>query len=373
MFGSSLLDVSIGLIFVFLLVSLICTAANEVIEGWLKHRAIDLERGLRSLLAPGSKMGDSASDVVATLYRHPLIDGLFKGSYDESVARLRLGGLGNLLKRFLEGSSLPSYIPARNFALALMDTVRPAQATPSGEAIASGAAGALETPDPRVPASALPPFDPNNPLSDLRIAVGSNTVLTDSARQALLALIDAAGNDVSKARENIEGWFNAGMERVSGWYKRRTQVFILILGFLLAVILNIDPIVIAKRLSTDKSLREAVVVAAQEYAKANPSAASSKASADSSSNAPSSEFKERLQEIRNLSLPIGWGKDNAAKFSTIGCAGAGDWLLKILGWVITALAASLGAPFWFDTLSKFISVRSSAKPAEETKKEPAKQ
>jgi hypothetical protein len=371
MFGSNVIDVAIGMIFVFLLLSLICSAANEVIEGWLKNRAIDLERGLRTLLAPGTKSGND--DLVAKLYSHPLIDGLFHGSYDQSAKHI--SSVGASLKRLLKGPSLPSYIPARSFALALLDTVLPAKAAPSEAAVASGATGAVATLDPGPPANTSPPFDPKNPLSALRSAVGSNPVLTDSARKALLALIDAAGQDVNKARENIEGWFNAAMDRVSGWYKRRTQVVILILGLLFAVTLNIDAIDIAKRLSTDKSLREAVVGAAQEYVKANPNTPSSTAPASSSSNSASSDLDKRLQAIKDLGLPIGWdkggsdkGNPSASRFRAFACASTSDRVLKILGWLITALAASLGAPFWFDTLSKFIVVRSTAKPQEKTPK-----
>ena len=50
MFNSTILDVAIGMIFVYLLLSLICSAAHEMIEYWLKKRASDLERGVRELL-----------------------------------------------------------------------------------------------------------------------------------------------------------------------------------------------------------------------------------------------------------------------------------------------------------------------------------
>jgi hypothetical protein len=49
MFGSSILEVAIGLVFVYLLMSLICSAVNEIIESFLKNRATDLERGIREL------------------------------------------------------------------------------------------------------------------------------------------------------------------------------------------------------------------------------------------------------------------------------------------------------------------------------------
>src|SRR5436190_22299908 len=50
MFNSPVLEVAIGMIFFYLLLSLICTALNELIEAWLKNRAYDLEHGIRKLL-----------------------------------------------------------------------------------------------------------------------------------------------------------------------------------------------------------------------------------------------------------------------------------------------------------------------------------
>src|SRR5262249_45088719 len=109
MFGSNILDIAIGLVFIFLLVSLVCSAANEVIEGWLKHRATDLERGIRELfgLDPKSK----APLMMVALYNNPMINGLFKGKYGEEAT-----GALQAVKDFLrKGPNLPSYIPARSF------------------------------------------------------------------------------------------------------------------------------------------------------------------------------------------------------------------------------------------------------------------
>src|ERR1700748_2112946 len=101
MFGSEMLDIAIGMIFVYLLLSLICSSINELIERQLKNRAADLEAGLRELLGD-----DTGTGLVAELYQHGMINGLFKGDYKPT-----------------DQSNLPSYIPARNFALAIMSIV----------------------------------------------------------------------------------------------------------------------------------------------------------------------------------------------------------------------------------------------------------
>lgn len=515
MFGSNILDIAIGMIFVYLLLSLICSAANEIIEGWLKNRATDLERGIRELLDPNSKVAND--NIVAKIYKHPLINGLYKGLYEDFVAYHNtsdklptwLKAILRWFKRiFTRQPELPSYIPARNFALALMDTVLPANQptlasppTPPPPFQLSGTAGATQ---PATPLTS-PPMP--NPLEPLRAAISD---LPDSqTKKALLALVDAAGNDVNKARENIETWFNSSMDRVSGWYKKRSQFIIFILGFGVAVALNADSVTLVKRLSTDKTLRDSLVASAEAYAKATPTpppttggpaATNSTAPGNPSTNgagpfpkvpplnasqtttttttpaspstgqpasattsqtaapktsppraqtatpatgtqtagqpaaAPSSspanlpkECKDvndtspecRLalnrQEIEKLSLPIGWGAINneedlknqdklklrwpgwhsecfiAGKWERSdienskcqptnelygSVTGTSGWLDQFvwhwLGWLITALAVSLGAPFWFDLLNKFIVVRSTVKPHEKSPEEGSK-
>src|SRR5690242_6627085 len=139
MFNSGILDVAIGLIFVYLLLSLIASAANEMIERWLKYRATDLERGIRELLedppgtktepaqpAPAQSPNNSAStgsSIVQKLYDHPLVNSLFKGTYEEAAKLKRLGGI-----------ELPSYIPARNFALAIWDLALKGQSQEAAKA-----------------------------------------------------------------------------------------------------------------------------------------------------------------------------------------------------------------------------------------------
>ncbi|MDQ3801671.1 MAG: hypothetical protein M3384_19785 [Acidobacteriota bacterium] len=351
MFGSEILDVVIGMIFIFLLLSLVCTAINEMIEAVLNKRAKFLEAGIKELLNDRSGTG-----LVAAIYNHPLIAGLFRGSYGTDA-------------------TLPSYIPARNFALALMDTVLPGVNNPQ-----SGTDSA--TARTNVAGSAADATGATNSLQTLREAINNNRLIDPETQKALTTLIDAAGNDAAKARENIENWFNSSMDRVSGWYKRRAQVIILILGLLTAIGINADSITISNSLSHDNALRESLVTAADEYAKMNASpAASPKPSPSPDSNSrivacqkdatsPECKFETSLGQIKGLGLPIGWDRNNTKLVPASG--DIGGWMLKIFGWLITAFAISLGAPFWFDLLNKFMVVRSTVKPREKSPEEPSK-
>lgn len=339
MLDSPVLDVTIGLLFVYLLLSLICSALHEMAEAWMKQRATDLERGLRELLQDPTGKG-----LVQQVYCHPLVYGLFKGNYDPNRVS---GGDG-----YPRGSNLPSYIPARNFALALMDVILPA-----AKASPSGAAGATTGPSPvRQSAQQGSPTEaPMKPLAALRTAI--EDMSSGSAIQpALYTLVDAAGEDVSRARENIENWYNSAMDRVSGCYKRRTQMILLALGAVLAVVMNADTIGIATSLSRDKNMRDSLVAEAQKYVAGQTNKAEANAE---------SRLRENARTITQFGLPLGWDTSNALAVPNTVDA----WILKIVGWLITAVAVSLGAPFWFDLLNKVMIVRSTVKPHEKSPEE----
>src|SRR5262245_22127151 len=102
MFGSKILDVAIGIIFLYILISILCSAIRESIEAWLKTRASHLEHGIRELLSDRGAEG-----LVISFFNHPLIYGLFSGEY-------KPGGAARSPGMFASGGNLPSYIPAKN-------------------------------------------------------------------------------------------------------------------------------------------------------------------------------------------------------------------------------------------------------------------
>jgi hypothetical protein len=297
LFGSEMLEVAIGVVFVYLLLSLLCSVLSEEIARLLAMRSGNLEAGIRNLLNDPYGQG-----LAGRFYGHPLIKGLAKkGWFDQKLGR--------------EGR--PSYIPSRNFALALMDIVAPA--------------------------------DPNaNPrgFSDVREAVAK---LSDGAiKKSLLVLLDEAEGDLKKARENIENWFDDAMDRVAGWYKRKAQLIISVIGLLITVALNADTFMIANSLWRDTALRASIVAAAEETAKKGLT--------------ESDKVGELQDQLQQLSLPIGWLKPSKdyedprePPSDPLG------WFYKIFGLLVTAFAISLGAPFWFDLLNKIINLRGAGK------------
>jgi hypothetical protein len=366
MFGSQVLEVAIALMLLYLLLSLICSSIREGIEAVLKTRAADLERGIRELLHDPHAQG-----LAKEVYNHPLIFGLFKGKYEPGVIDKRIS---------LRGANLPSYIPAKNFAGALMDIVIRQSAAPG----------------------TVPSAEPQLSVASLRSAAAA--IPNDAVRRAVGVAIDSAQGDLRRAQANIEDWFNSGMDRVSGWYKRRTQNIIFAVGLVLTAAINADTITIAQSLMQGEALRRVIVAQAEVMAKSDIIAksagaltggvgkragdagskdapATDKATADAAKDiwaaakgetpreqggaatdqhSPVADIRSRLADVQRLGFPIGWG----GRMPTLG-----DIAGHIPGWLMTALAISLGAPFWFDVLNKFMVIRSTVKPHEKSPEE----
>jgi hypothetical protein len=323
MLGSEILDVAIGVVFVFVIVSLICSAVREGLEGWLKTRATHLEQGIRHLLHDHDAQG-----LARHVFEHPLVFGLFPGRYDPPVKR------GSWPLALTRGRNLPSYVPSRNFALALMDI-------------------AARGPDTDEDSS-----DSGTEVISLdAVRANIRNIGNPAVQRVLLMAIDTAGGDFEKAVSNVEAWYDSGMDRVSGWYKRSTQWILFAIGLFVAVALNVNTVAIADYLYQQKAEREALVAAAQ-------SAARDQNYLDQNYGA----LRSRLQELQ---LPIGWSnlallrRDAGSTSQPSGW----EWLEVLAGWLVTAFAATLGAPFWFDLLNKIMVIRSTVKPHEKSPEE----
>lgn len=344
MFGLQTLDVAIGLIFIFLLLSLVVTAANELIAAWLKRRSSTMWRGVVQLLG--------GEEPATEVYSHPLVSGINDAAW---------------LKKYREKlpfKKRPSYIPSRSFALALLDTLAPAKETAAASA------------------------------SGLRAALNEKSKEEEYKHLAksLIVLLDDAGNDIEKFKGNIEAWFDASMERVTGWYKRRTQWIVLLLAVIVAVWMNADTLVIANTLWRDPSIRSALVAQAQQFAEEQRKEME-KAEAEKPQSGPpppperlpyeaaeaeyetaQEKFEESKSRLESLAIPLGWReneKESEDRRERLPRNGA-EWGRAVrhhfLGWLLTALAISLGAPFWFDMLNKVISIRAAGKkPGEKPK------
>ncbi len=339
MLGSTVLDIGIGLALIYLLLSLICSTINEGISNFLGLRASTLKEGLENLL--GSKL---AGDI----YNHHLVKGLVQ-------------------KDALPWKRRPSYIPTRTFVLAALNTL-------NGD---------------------------NFPTTVDEVRAAVKNIQEPDVRKALLALIDDANGNFEKVKKNLGVWFDHSMDRVSGWYRRKIQIFVLVIAILISFVLGIDTIALAKFLRSDSAMRESLVAVAKEAVE-NPKIVALSTDKNTPSSPPANSAGEDSSEgskdlsggaekvgtnngaTANSEASGNGGGTDAAKnlkkaaedletlqtqFSKLDIPrypwyeesqqGFGDWLSShFLGFLITSVALSLGAPFWFDLLNKLVSLRS---------------
>ncbi|MBA2934736.1 hypothetical protein HZF05_11575 [Sphingomonas sp. CGMCC 1.13654] len=317
---SDSLEVGIGLSFIFFLSSLVLTSVHEMIETVLKARGSNLYNGIMEMFSDPAKGKDGLQEAKA-VYQHPLIRGLMRGDVAQPGFNMK---------------DLPSYLPSRNFVLALMD---------------QAAQGKLAAPD----AMARTAPTSLQPLQQLRMM--AEGIANDQVRGALVQAVDVANGDIAAAQDHLEKWFDGAMDRVSGWYKRRSQRIIFGLGLVMAVALNVNTLTIADSLSKSASLRQAVVAQAEDAAKNCTTAA------DCSKADPTTALDK-------TSVPIGWNDARLTTVKDVVCQShIMDIILIVAGFLLTAFAVTLGAPFWFDVLNRLMVIRATVKPTEKSKDE----
>lgn len=441
---STVLSVTIGLIFVWLIISLAVMNIEEWIVSKLRWRSKMLETTIRNLLAdPG---------LTDQFYNHPLIRSLFSGN---------------------DGSNKPSYIPSSQFTLTLFDIVvnagtdasllqqqlyklrldvamlnrsqqkaahrrlnlilaltRRALVSETGTAAVNATLDSVRSEINRlavdypklqasVDASLLnvkvqkeqidsifqtlqkSEVTHKSTSDKIRLGIAAMAVTHPRLKQILYALVNGAEeytlqgeSTLMRARENVEKWFDNSMDRLSGWYKRRAQLLAFTLGFMIALIANVNSVLVANQLWRQPALRDKLDTQAELLVIRNQ---------DQVEPQITDEVALSSAEFGTMSLPIGWfgtplqltskGLVKVADDKTVACAiipQKGDdiygfsisgrcfpianapyiydlsgWLQKLIGLLITGLAAAQGAPFWFDILKKIVNVRSSGiKPSE---------
>ena len=280
MFDHPIIDVGLGLVFFYVVLSLLASAVQEWIASLFALRSKNLRSGIENMIG----------DVYAKkVYEHPLVKNLSKAN------------------------KLPSYIAPETLSGVLLEVVAKENNDKSYATHTADEARAL-----------VNQINEDHPLKDILGA------LIDDGEDAAIAL-----------KDRLAGWFDEGMSRVAGWYKRKAQVIIFAIAATVTLATNASSIHMAEELWRNDALRAQIAAQAQVAAQAG------EVSALEASN------------IKNLeAFPIGWDVAPSSIF---------DWLKTLLGWIITTAAVSLGAPFWFDLLGKVANLRGSGGQAQARK------
>jgi hypothetical protein len=363
---SAALNVTLGLILAYLVFSVAASRINEFVASKLQLRADALERALYTLLGGTLPSANSAgaqanqepvvntTDVpqlsAAAVKGHPII-----AAFDSQAGKGRRS----------------SYLPSRAVSAAILDILAPPAVilldAVQADVPASSAATYSQLrkyPEPTHFAAFAASLPATSTITTAQLAALQHAIDGDvlaqaraavedlppgnPARRPLLRMLADAG-DRDAFRTKLEHWYDDAMDRLSGWYKRRVQKFILGYGAVLAIACNVDTINIAQTLYRSPVEQSAAASAAATAAGKDIDAVDTSVTA-----------------LKGLSFPLGWTWAHTAPVSGHSRISAdprhlpatvGQWLLKIFGLALTTMALSFGAPFWFDVLGKIARLR----------------
>jgi len=330
----AILEVAIGLVFVWLVISVATMEGQNRIGNLLNWRADYLEKSIFSMLKDKT--------LVEKFYNHPLILELAKKDKEGKAVVDKKGK-----------AKRPDYIPNPVFATAAFEVIMNA-----GKEGADVPVDMMSIDQMKASMSSL--VDKNPELAHV----------THYIYPKMERIADDVDAKIAEYRKNTEGWFDNVMSQTSSWYKVRAQWLAFWIGLSVAVIINIDTIHIAQKLWQEPTARAVIVAQAQSAAQnENPLENVSFATA------------------KSLNFPVGWtttelDSNSCTLLSSIDyqlvIRSAGKclavtslpainngWgiLAKLTGYLLTALAAAQGAPFWFDILRKLVGVKQQTAPA----------
>ncbi|MBX2921740.1 MAG: hypothetical protein KF746_06090 [Chitinophagaceae bacterium] len=411
MFNNAALDIAIGLIFIFVLYSLLATAIHEFIATLFAYRHRMLDIALEQMLDGRhysyywwNKIGNIFWWLFARFIRKKkpatFIDAggdtmlkftdftAKQNLTEQQIKTLQTAGIRRnvlnkkaalfaanitehpLYKRSAENSVFykkPAYLSADVFSDMLIDVLGKKASAP------------------------VLLKDIKNNLDDL-----DERGMNPELKNILTIYINQANGDMVRFKGLIEDWYNQQMDRVKGWYKRQTSRILLVIGFALAIAFNVNTIQIAGKLAENDKARDKLAQQATEWVKANPSIPASANLIDSTLSdsafkvakqnflKASAAYQKEIDSATNL-LGMGWGSgvlDREISYRQLCWIEypvklVFDFIIPdaalsvyyeitrnpaiLIGFLITAFAVSFGAPFWFDLLNKVVNIRSAGK------------
>ena len=364
MLNSGIIDIVIGLVFIYLLYSLLATLIQEIIASHFGFRGKMLERAIFRMLEDETKFNSKFTSVLYLFrksgnggvkhsisyeyYKHPLI--LFLGERDNN--------------------GKPAYINKQTFSKVIVDLLRGKDVKP-GDDIQSMIQKSL----------------------DEKTTNWGDAKISEQTLSYLKSIWADSQGDVPKFKVSLEAWFDETMDRASGWYKKHTQIVLFFVGLAISIVFNVDTLKIVDKLEKDPKLRQQIVQQADAFVQDHPNldtdlmqqeieykkAVMRSMQIDSSLKKSDKgtvledslklvkyrllkERKDTLlnrsekiikNDIKNVnhSLGLGWEAYDSSSFLNI--------FYSLIGWMVTALALSLGAPFWFDLLNRLMKLRGS--------------
>lgn len=337
------LEIFIGLFFVYLVLSTLVTSVSEIIAARFHFKARVLRQTVRRLFADNHDLEDA-------FFKHPEIQSLIdpkRGKRSKYFRWLKCNATKDTIA--------PSYLDSEIFT-------RVAFSVLAGEKPMANSISSFE--------SFLSKWVDQSDLGNKSQRERFANTLGVHIRSAESSILENPQLSERQAlKQEIERWYDTGMERSRGIYKRKIQHVVIYTSIAIAVLLNADTIRIVQALSNNEAVLASTVDAALIQI--------SEQSSTSESDLPEKNFQTatRLLEdsaykLENVGIPLGWDSYELEQlrqpskplwFALLG--GVFYFFMKAVGLGATAIAASLGAPFWYDILNKLAKIRTSAVPS----------
>ena len=206
MFDHPIIDVGLGLIFFYVVLSLVASAIQEWIASLFALRSKNLRKGVQNLIG---------NDYAKKVYEHPLINNLSKDK------------------------KLPSYIAPETLSSVLLEIISKEEKN-----------GNTESNDL---------INASSQVSDLVANIDQKHPL----REILMTLANDGEKTVSVLKNKLADWLDEGMARVAGWYKRQAKIFIFAIAFAITLATNASTLHIAEELWQNDALRTQIAAQAQ--------------------------------------------------------------------------------------------------------------
>ncbi len=308
-----LLDIAIGLFFVYLLLSIFAMAIMEVISALFRMRGELLKDTLNKMLFDAKQEKQETNNAsIEKFYDRPIMN--FLG--DNMTSWLFLDKLVRKIPWWKQNQKLPSYIKPEDFMDALLMYINEDQYTKD--------------------------------LEKITARIDENIFLSEKTKKHLLYLIQKSDGKIQNFKYHLIHWFKETMDRANSWYSRQVQYILIVVGLVISVVINADTISIFKKLNHDPKLRTELVDSAAKYVNDNKNLPenNSKDFQDLEKNVEN-QYQNLIKESGGI---LSWEKEELDDLKS-------NWWLKLFGFIMTAAAISLGSNFWFDMLKKVINVR----------------
>lgn len=307
---SAIFDTMIGLVLIYLVLSMVSMSINEAISGLVRLRG-------KVLFAEIGRILDDP-EVRDRFWSSGLICSLSRTAKTERMAN----------------SEAPSFICATTFATALVDALRKIDTAANAD---DKSAAERPITQPQADGTAIATEAGADRQNEQGLAALVDKIREDSIlRDVLTGFASQVGRSEEQFKGAIAAWFDQVMDRATGVYKRYMQLISLLVALFIAFAVNADTLSMADAIWQDEALQTQLVDLSRKQVE---------------QGLPAAQEQTLTRSISTLTrdlhpLPLGWASGGENVF----------W--KIVGLLLTAFAMTLGAPFWFDLLSRFVKIRS---------------